>query len=302
MAFSITFLLLSSHASVYNLSMSALVPLKPVDYVVIGHLTCDLTPQGSRLGGTAAYSALTARALGLRVGIVTAFGGEVTLDMLDGIQVCNVTTGRSTTFENVYTPSGRIQYVHHVASDLTLAHVPEVWQRAPIFHIGPIAQEAKTLVNDGHGGSILGLTPQGWLRAWDGSGRIHPVAWKEASVMLPKAGAVVISVDDVGGDEEQLEAMASATRVLAVTEGPSGSRLYWNGDLRRFRAPEREEVDATGAGDIFAAAFFWRLYATRDPWAAARFATHLASFSVMRRGLESIPTKEEIQTCLVEVL
>ncbi|MBI4731382.1 MAG: ribokinase [Chloroflexi bacterium] len=282
--------------------MSALVPLKPVDYVVIGHLTCDLTPQGSRLGGTAAYSALTAQALGLRVGIVTAFGGEVSLEMLDGIQVRNVTTGRSTTFENVYTPSGRIQYVHHVAPDLTLAHVPEIWQRAPIFHIGPIAQEAKTLVKDGHGGSILGLTPQGWLRAWDGSGRIHPVAWKEASVMLPKAGAVVICVDDVGGDEEQLEAMASATHVLAVTEGPSGSRLYWNGDLRRFRAPEREEVDATGAGDIFAAAFFWRLYATRDPWAAARFATHLASFSVMRRGLESIPTKEEIQTCLVEVL
>lgn len=302
MAFSITFLLLSSHASVYNLSMSALVPLKPADYVVIGHLTCDLTPQGSRLGGTAAYSALTARALGLRVGIVTASGGEVSLEILDGIQVRNVTTKRSTTFENVYTPSGRIQYVHHVAPDLTLAHVPEIWQRAPIFHIGPIAQEAKTLVNGGYSGSVLGLTPQGWLRAWDGNGRIHPVAWKEASVMLPKAGAVVISVDDVGGDEEQLEAMASATRVLAVTEGPSGSRLYWNGDLRRFRAPEREEIDATGAGDIFAAAFFWRLYATRDPWAAARFATHLASFSVMRRGLESIPTKEEIQTCLVEVL
>jgi sugar/nucleoside kinase (ribokinase family) len=106
----------------------------------------------------------------------------------------------------------------------------------------------------------------------------------------------------VGGDEDRIEAMASATRVLAVTEGPAGARLYWNGDLRRFRAPDREEVDATGAGDIFAAAFFWRLYATRDPWAAARFATHLASFSISRSGLEGIPTQEEIQTCLVEVL
>ena len=62
------------------------------------------------------------------------------------------------------------------------------------------------------------------------------------------------------------------------------------------------EVDATGAGDIFAAAFFYRLYATRDPWAAARFATHLASFSVTRPGLDGIPTRDEIQTCLVEVL
>ena len=45
-----------------------------------------------------------------------------------------------------------------------------------------------------------------------------------------------------------------------------------------------EEVDATGAGDIFAAAFFWRLYVTRDPWEAARFATHLASFCSQEEG------------------
>ncbi len=120
--------------------------------------------------------------------------------------------------------------------------------------------------------------------------------------MLPKAGAAVLSIEDVGGDEDYIEAMATACKVLAVTEGPAGARLYWNGDLRRFRAPSLEEVDATGAGDIFAAAFFWRLYVTRDPWAAARFATHLASFSVKRLGLDGIPTQEEIHTCLVEVL
>lgn len=282
--------------------MSVLVPPEPVDYVVIGHLSCDLTPQGSRLGGTAAYSGLTARLLGLRVGIVTAFGGEIPLDVLDGIQVCNRAAERSTTFENTYSHGERIQHIHHVAPDLIPSQVPDAWQRSPILHIGPIAQEAKALVNGGYPGSILGLTPQGWMRAWDADNRIHPVAWLEASAMLPKAGAVVLSMEDVGGDEDQLEIMSSATRVLAVTEGPAGARLYWNGDLRRFRAPEREEVDATGAGDIFAAAFFWRLYATRDPWAAASFATHLASFSVMRRGLEGIPTKEEIQHCLMEVL
>ena len=52
--------------------MLNLVLLEPVDYLVIGHVAHDLTPQGPRLGGTVAYSALTAQALGLRVGIVTA--------------------------------------------------------------------------------------------------------------------------------------------------------------------------------------------------------------------------------------
>jgi hypothetical protein len=282
--------------------MSAIVPLEPVDYVVVGHLSCDLTPQGPRLGGTVAYSSLTARALGLRVGIVTAYGSEVPIDLLDGIHIHNIGTERSTTFENIYIKEGRIQYVHHVAPDLIPAHVPDAWQHPSIFHIGPIAQEGKSLVVGGMGGSILGLTPQGWLRSWDGDGKVHPLAWREAPDMLPKAGAVVISIEDVGGDEETIEMMASCTRVLAVTEGPAGARLYWNGDLRRFHSPEMEEVDATGAGDVFAAAFFWRLFATRDPWAAARFATHLASLTVMRRGLEGIPTWEEIQSCLVEVL
>jgi sugar/nucleoside kinase (ribokinase family) len=195
-----------------------------------------------------------------------------------------------------------VQYIHHVATDLFPVHMPEAWQRAPVVHIGPVAQEAKAFVNGRAVGGILGLTPQGWMRAWDANGRIHPVSWNEAPGMLPHAGAVVISVEDVGCDEDQIENMVSITRVLAVTEGPAGARLYWNGDLRRFHAPEKDEVDATGAGDIFAAAFFWRLYATRDPWAAAHFATHLASFSVTRRGLDSIPTRQEIQASLVEVL
>ncbi len=282
--------------------MPSLVPLEPVDYLVIGHLSCDITPDGPRLGGTAAYAALTGRVLGLRVGVVTAWGGEVPLDVLDGIKVQSVPARRSTTFENKYTSAGRIQHIHHTAPDLSFENIPEAWRRAPIVHVGPIAGEAKSLVDGEFPSSLLGLTPQGWLRKWDSAGRVGPGTWPEAHEMLARAGAAVLSIEDVGGDEDRIEAMAAACKVLAVTEGSAGARLYWNGDLRRFHAPSLEEVDATGAGDIFAASFFWRLYVTRDPWAAARFATHLASFSVKRRGPDGIPTQEEIQTCLVEVL
>lgn len=282
--------------------MLSLVPLDPVDYLVIGHLSCDLTQDGLRLGGTAAYAALTARALGLRVGVVTAWGGEIPIEALDGIRVQCVAAEQSTTFENIYHSEGRRQVVHHAAPDLALVHVPEAWRKAPIVHLGPIAGEGKSLVGAGLSSSLLGLTPQGWLRSWNGDGLVHPCAWPEAPQALEEVGAAVLSLEDVDGDEEQIEAMVAACRVLAVTEGPAGARLYWNGDLRRFHAVQVREVDATGAGDIFAAAFFWRLYTTRDPWAAARFATHLASSSVTRRGLDGIPTREEIQACLVEVL
>jgi hypothetical protein len=64
----------------FNLSL-----LEPINYLIIGHLTRDLTPSGPRIGGTAAYAGLTANALGLRVGIVTSWGAEVPLGQLQPI-------------------------------------------------------------------------------------------------------------------------------------------------------------------------------------------------------------------------
>ena len=65
----------------------------PVDYLVIGHITVDLTPSGPVIGGSASYSALTARALGLRVGVVTVRGNEIPLTALDGIAIVEFESG-----------------------------------------------------------------------------------------------------------------------------------------------------------------------------------------------------------------
>lgn len=281
--------------------MLSLAPLEPVDYLVIGHAAHDLTPSGAHLGGTVSFSALTARALGLRVGIVTSVANETPLAALDDIPLISIPSKHSTTFENIYRAEGRTQILHHRATPIDFAHVPEVWRHAGIIHLGPIANEVSPILPKGFAPDLLGLTAQGWMRGWDESGRVHPVHWEDVSA-LNAAGAVVISLEDVGGDMEQVERIAQHTRILAVTEGAAGCVLYWNGDRRRLRAPQFTEIDATGAGDIFAAAFFIRLYTTRDPWEAARFATLIASHSVTRVGLDGIPTEQEIQSCLVEVL
>jgi len=282
--------------------MSTLAALEPVDYLVIGHVAHDLTPEGPRLGGTAAYSALTARALGWKVGIVTASGPETTLDVLNGIPIINVESPTSTTFENIYTEHGRVQYLRAQATRINFSNVPEAWQRTSIIHLGPIDNEIDTILPEGFSPALLGLTPQGWMRQWDSEARVSRTEWNDADSALVRAGAVVISREDVAGDDELIEHMAHQTRVLAVTEDSAGAVLYWNGDRRRFRAPTVKEVDATGAGDVFAAAFFVRLFTTRDPWEATRFATLLASHSVTRAGLDGIPTPLEIEQCMLEVL
>lgn len=284
--------------------MYRIAPIEPVDYLVIGHLTRDLTPNGPKLGGTAAYASLTARAMGLRVGVLTAC--EECLNAIElereGIRVVGMRAAETTTFKNIQTPGGRVQYVQTVAPTIDLSMVPEIWRGTPIVHIGPVAREVDPNLVRGFTNSLVGLTPQGWFRSWDETGKVSFSDWPESSYVLSQANAAVLSIEDVRGDESLIEDMASSIRVLVVTEGPAGCRLYWNGDVRRFRPPQMNEVDPTGAGDIFAAAFFIRLYSTRDPWESARFATNVAAQSVSRPLLEGIPTPEEIQNCLTEII
>ncbi len=282
--------------------MFSISPLEPINYLVIGHLTRDITPEGRRLGGTAAYAGLTAHALGLRVGIVTSWGAELPLANLKHIPIISYPAEHSTTFENTYSEKGRVQVVHTVAPQLDYHLIPEPWRQAPIVHLGPVAQEVEPGLVRRFPNSLVGVTPQGWLRSWDDQGHVHSSEWPEASFILQHTGAAVLSIEDVQYDESRVEEMASSARILVITEGAAGARVYWNGDVRRFRPPKEVEIDSTGAGDIFAAAFFTRLYLTRDPWESARFANQIAAASVTRRGLAGVPTPEEIQEYLIEVL
>jgi hypothetical protein len=286
----------------YNSNMNQLTSINPIDYLLIGHIARDLTTDGPRLGGTVTYAALMANALGLRVGIVTSWGEEVPTGPLHTIPIINLTSENSTTFENTVTSSGRIQTIHHIAHNLDYYLVPDSWRHTPIVHLGPVAQEVEPSIIRHFSNSLVGLTPQGWLRSWDKEGKVYLTEWPEAGFVLSQADAAVLSLEDVGGDESRLEELATYCQILAVTEGAAGVRIYWNGDIRRFPAPDVEVVDTTGAGDIFATAFFTRLHTTRDPWEAARFANLLASISVTRLGIKAIPSPEEIHSCIFEVL
>jgi len=275
--------------------------LEPIDYLVIGHIVQDITPNGMRIGGSAAYAALTAKALGLRPGIVTSWSMETTSPLLAEIPIVNFPSEVSTTFENIMTPEGRLQYLYKVAPSLGYNLIPDSWRNTPIIHLGPVAQEVDPTLVRHFPSSFIGVSPQGWLRTWDEEGRVTCSEWPEASFVLQGADAAVLSLEDVDNQESRIEEMAAFCHVLAVTEGKEGSRVYWNGDARRFSALRVTEIDSTGAGDIYAAAFFIRLHQTHNPWEAARFATALASYSITRYGLEGIPTQEEINECMVEV-
>lgn len=282
--------------------MPTLATLEPIDYLVIGHVTQDVTPAGFTLGGTAAYASLTARAFGLRVGIVTACAAELELNELHGIAISRKDSAHSSTFQNTYTPSGRIQHIRHVAESLSIEDVPAAWLTAPIIHLGPLANEIPPSMARAFPSSLTGVTPQGWMRQWNGDNIVTYRPWLEAEQVLPHSNACVLSIEDVRGDEDAISQFAALTSLLVVTEGSSGSRVYWNGDVRTFRAPAKDELDPVGAGDIFAASFFIKLHQTKDPWEAARFATLVGANSVTRAGILGVPTPEEIRAFTTEVI
>ena len=102
----------------------------------------------------------------------------------------------------------------------------------------------------------------------------------------------VISLEDVSGDWDLAERWAASARVFVVTLGERGATVFAGGDRWHFPAPRVDVVDATGAGDIFAAAFFSRLWQSGSVWEAAQLAVALASDSVTRVGIDGVPKGE----------
>ena len=116
--------------------------------------------------------------------------------------------------------------------------------------------------------------------------------------MLRKATATVVSIEDVRHDETLIKQWATWARLLVVTRGALGCTVYYDGVMTDLPARNEVEIDPTGAGDLFAAAFFTRLKQTGSPLTAARFAICIAGKSITRHGLDSLPTPDEIQQCL----
>lgn len=268
-----------------------------IDYLFIGHICIDLTDQGPALGGTASFGALAARALGMRPGILTSAPDSILplLQPLDGIAIWRIDAPEATTFRNVYGSSGRVQTLHGRALPLSPHHLPKAWRDTPIVQLAPIADEVSPDLAACFPQSIVGVTPQGWMRAWDAQGRVRFKPWQKAKSVLPRVDAAVMSIEDIQGDESLVEQYSRLARLLVITRGLSGASLIQHGQTEHIHAPSVQEIDPTGAGDIFATAFLAALWRFGNPLRAAHFATLLASDSVTRRGVDSLPQTATIE-------
>ncbi len=226
---------------------------KRPSFAAIGHLTNDVLISGSAPGGSALYASYAAAQLGAQASVVTSVGPDfVGFPKLHAAEVRehNLLAEHTTTFENSYRQGKRSQRVLQVAHPLRESVVD-----ADVVFACPVIGEVEPSALRKRAGSLLGIGLQGWLRSLSPDGTVVRRV-PENLDFLSAADITFVSDEDLGEDEDWLlPKLCEISSIVVLTEGSRGARIFVGSRCLRVLAHPVNEVDPTGAGDVFAAAF-----------------------------------------------
>ena len=263
-----------------------------MDFVAIGHMTLDRTAHGTRPGGAAYYAAMTAHRLGLQVAVLTSYGPDFPRDALPpDVQIENVPSERVTLFVLEESARGRRLRVLDRAEDLEADHLPEGWRDAPLALLCPVINEVDPALAGSFSEASLGVLPQGWMRERGAGGAVSPAPWEDARLVLPHAQLLALSAEDIEDAPKAAIEWFQHVPLGAVTRGRGGATLFVNGERYHVEADRATEVDATGAGDVFATTLLVEYGRDGNPWEAAAAAACAAAASVEAVGAAGIPDR-----------
>jgi len=259
-------------------------------FVAIGHVTLDRFGTTIRPGGTALYSAITAHRLGVSAGILTRHGDDFPLETIPPqIEVVSLPSAFTTVFEHQAGDGGRTLSVERLAEPIGADDLPEDWRDAQVVLLGPIIGEVDPRLMTRFPDATIGAAAQGWLRRRASDGRLAPAPWRDPRLLVSRLHALFVSDEDIPGQEAATIELFQQIPVGVITAGQLGVLLFVNGERYEIQPYGVAEVDATGAGDVFATVFM--LHEDRDgsPWEAAAYAACAAALSVEGEGPSAIP-------------
>jgi sugar/nucleoside kinase (ribokinase family) len=253
-----------------------------------------------RPGGAALYAAVTAHRLGLAAAILTSHADDFPLEAIPPqIEVVSLSAPETTVFEHDVEHGRRRLRVLAAAGPLTTDDVPDDWHDAAIVLLAPVLSEVDPRLAAVFGAASVGVEAQGWLRSVGADGAVAGYAWRPPAFLLPLVQALFVSAQDVRGQEAQMLEWMQRVPLGVVTSGAAGALLYVNAERYEIRPrPAREEVDATGAGDVFATTFLVHYHRRGDPWEAAEAAACAASLAVEGEGWTTVPDAAALDAAL----
>ncbi len=240
------------------------------DFVLIGHVTRDINPDGDFIpGGPVTYAGITLALRGHNIQILTKVAdNEPLLDNIRdyGIDVVNLSeTGdtRTTTYTNIYNEyQQRTQYISEIAERFTSKEIQDItsFTKGKRTLVLPVANEIpstfyKPLASSAE---MLVAAPQGSLRRWADNGKVfHMPFSKEYAQALQHCHIMTISNEDMDGftDSMKSDILHHTADTVILTNGRDGADLYQNHHATHvppFRLQyETEELGGypTGNGD-----------------------------------------------------
>lgn len=132
-------------------------------------------------------------------------------------------------------------------------------------------------------------------------GRVKLSHLRLPAELLGRLDGIVVSDEEITLARDAVERVG-ARRLGVVTKGESGARVLYGGERVELPGYPVPTVDLTGAGDVFAAAFFVRASdRTVSAVTAGRFANAVAALSLRAIGPHGVPTLAEVEAFLERV-
>jgi sugar/nucleoside kinase (ribokinase family) len=261
---------------------------------VVGNLSLDRVDGGEpRVGGAPFHAARALRVLG-RPAIVAAKGADADRRLLLpplvrlGLPVLWRGGDSTASFSFHYAGDLRSMVVDTLGPSWTAADLRGL-ERADWVHVGALARSdfpAETLAALAHDGRRLSFDGQGLVRPAR-TGPLAPDAEYDPEV-LGHVSVLKLAEEEARillGREPDADALRSlGVPEIVVTFGSTGSLVFAEGRLERVPARAvAGEIDPTGAGDAFTAAYLVSRSSGYAPVAAARRATALVAGLLGRR-------------------
>ena len=117
---------------------------------------------------------------------------------------------------------------------------------------------------------------------------------------LKGVDVVILSDDDIRGNEYFLEEIRRVVDHVVMTQGRRGALVYKENSEHFFPSLPVEMVDSTGAGDVFTTAYLIAYHQTQDIKYSCAYAHCAASYIIQGVGITNLPTEEMIQKRIKE--
>ena len=270
--------------------------IKKIKIVVVGHITLDEYDGKLVPGGSAYYCSRTYLALGAQVKLISTIGEDFQFnEIFNDLDTFVKRIGQTTRFKNIYKKNSIRQQISIAqAEPIRPDAIPEDFKQCDILHLAPVLGEIDiklwvTLVKS----KVVAVGLQGWLRRIDDSKIVLPKKCDISDDEFNKLSLVCLSEGDIQGQSELLERITKLVPTVALTYGENGYDIYKDGIKSSYGVYKTVEVDPTGAGDVFAAGFFYGITSGKSEVASGYLGAGLASVIIEEVGGNALNRIEE---------